>query len=105
MVRLILFQTFECPGVHHDGSHQCKLSRPSRGRLQSEFGLLQRGKTAGHVNGSKVVLAGSDQEGDSLTLHGTLDSTGSLMQATYILNGSASGRCETDDGTGNLSKR
>jgi hypothetical protein len=55
--------------------------------------------------GSKVTLAGSDQDGDSLTIHGTLDSTGSLMQATYILNGSASGNCETDDGTGNLGKR
>lgn len=55
--------------------------------------------------GSKVTLAGSDPEGDSLTIHGTLDSTGSLMQATYVLNGSASGRCETDDGTGNLGKR
>lgn len=55
--------------------------------------------------GSKVTLAGSDEEGDSLTIHGTLDSSGSLMQATYILNGSASGKCETDDGTGNLGKR
>ena len=57
------------------------------------------------ITGSNVVLAGSDPEGDSLTLHGTLDSTDTLIQATYILNGSASGRCETDDGTGNLSKR
>jgi hypothetical protein len=57
------------------------------------------------ASGSKVTLAGSDPEGDSLTVHGALDSTGSLMQATYILNGSASGRCETDNGTGNLGKR
>lgn len=56
-------------------------------------------------DGSKVVLAGSDQDGNSLTIHGTLDSSGALMQATYILNGSASGACETDDGTGNLGKR
>ena len=57
------------------------------------------------LNLPKVVLAGSDEEGDSLTVHGTLDSSGSIMQASYILNGSPSGRCETDDGTGNLSKR
>jgi hypothetical protein len=57
------------------------------------------------VRGSKVVLAGSDEEGDSITVRGTVDSTGALLEATYILNGSASGRCETDDGTGNLAKR
>jgi hypothetical protein len=57
------------------------------------------------VTGSKVVLAGSDEEGDSITVRGTVDSTGALLKATYILNGSASGRCETDDGTGNLAKR
>jgi len=57
------------------------------------------------ATGSNVVLAGSDEEGDNLTIHGTLDSTGSLMQGTYVLNGSASGRCETDNGTGNLAKR
>ena len=81
----------------------------SHGHLVGDSSLnsecLKGAKLQVAVNGSKVVLAGSDQEGDSLTLHGTLDSTGSLMQATYILNGSASGRCETDDGTGNLSKR
>jgi hypothetical protein len=57
------------------------------------------------VTGSKVVLAGSDEEGDSITVRGTVDSTGALLKASYILNGSASGRCETDDGTGNLAKR
>jgi len=57
------------------------------------------------VTGSKVVLAGSDEEGDSITVRGTLDSTGTLVKASYILNGSASGRCETDDGTGNLARR
>src|SRR6266852_1824913 len=31
--------------------------------------------------------------------------TGTLLKASYILNGSATGRCETDDGTGNLAKR
>ena len=80
----------------------------SRGHLVGDSSLnsdcLKGAKLQVTVNGSKVVLAGSDQEGDSLTLHGTLDSN-SLMQATYILNGSASGRCETDDGAGNLSKR
>jgi len=57
------------------------------------------------VTGSQVVLAGSDEEGDSMTVRGTVDKTGTLLKANYILNGSASGRCETDDGTGSLAKR
>jgi hypothetical protein len=57
------------------------------------------------VTGSKVVLAGSDEEGDSITVRGTVDSTGTLVKASYTLNGSASGRCESDDGTGNLARR
>ncbi len=57
------------------------------------------------VTGSTVVLAGSDPEGDNITVRGTVDSTGAMMKSTYILNGSASGMCETDDGTGTLPKR
>jgi hypothetical protein len=57
------------------------------------------------TNGSTVVFAGSDSEGDSLTLRGSLDSSGALLQTNYILNGSPSGRCETDQGTGSLVKR
>ena len=57
------------------------------------------------VTGSQVVFAGSDEEGDSMTVRGTVDKTGTLLKANYILNGSASGRCETDDGTGSLAKR
>jgi len=57
------------------------------------------------VTASKVVLAGSDREGDNITVHGTMDKSGTMLTVTYILNGSATGRCETDDGTGNLAKR
>jgi hypothetical protein len=57
------------------------------------------------VTGSKVVLAGSDEEGDNITVRGTLDNTSTLLESTYILNGSATGKCETDGGTGKLSKR
>jgi hypothetical protein len=57
------------------------------------------------VTGSNVVLAGSDENGDNITVRGTVDKTGALLKASYILNGSATGRCETDDGTGNLAKR
>jgi len=57
------------------------------------------------VTGSNVVLAGSDESGDNITVRGTVDKTGTLLKASYILNGSATGRCETDNGTGNLAKR
>ena len=57
------------------------------------------------VTGLEVVLAGSDEEGDNITVRGTVDNTGTLLKSTYILNGSATGRCETDDGTGTLAKR
>lgn len=57
------------------------------------------------VTGSTVVLAGSDAEGNNMTVQGTLDNTGTLLTSTYILNGSASGKCETDDGSATLGKR
>ena len=34
-----------------------------------------------------------------------VDATGTMLKANYILNGSASGRCEADGGTGSLAKR
>lgn len=57
------------------------------------------------VKGPQITLAGSDDDGDSITVRGTVDGAGTMLKANYILNGSASGRCETDDGTGNLAKR
>lgn len=56
------------------------------------------------VDGSNVSLAGSDQAGDTVTLHGTIDKTGTLLNLHYMINGSASGRCESDDGTGHMVK-
>lgn len=66
---------------------------------------LKNAKLQVTVSGSQVVLAGSDEEGDNITVRGTVDNTGTLLKSTYILNGSATGRCETDRGTGNLAKR
>ena len=57
------------------------------------------------VSGSTVVLAGRDKAGDNMTVRGLLDMTGTVLNSTYILNGSATGGCETDDGTGSLAKR
>jgi len=58
----------------------------------------------GTITGLSVALAGSDNAGDNITLKGTTNTAGTRMSLVYRLNASASGRCETDDGTGTLSK-
>jgi len=81
----------------------------SQGHLEGSSSLnsecLKGAKLHVTVTGSTVVLAGSDEAGDNITVRGTVDNTGTLLKANYILNGSASGRCETDDGAGSLSKQ
>jgi len=57
------------------------------------------------ITGSKIVLAGSDESGDNITVKGMLDKKGTSIQSSYIVDGSATGRCETDDGIGTLEKR
>ena len=57
------------------------------------------------VTGSEVAMSGSDELGDNVTLHGTIDKAGRLLKSTYIVDGSMTGRCETDTGTGVLTKR
>jgi hypothetical protein len=57
------------------------------------------------VDGSTVVLAGSDDNGNNVTVRGLLDDSGTVLTSTYILNGSATGGCETDDGTGTMMKK
>jgi hypothetical protein len=57
------------------------------------------------ASGSKIVLAGGDPEGNHITMEGDVDGTGTVLDLKYILNSSASARCESDDGSGNLVKR
>jgi hypothetical protein len=57
------------------------------------------------LKGSTVVLAGSDPEGNNITFRGALDSSGTILNLSYVLNSSASGRCESDNGSGTLGKR
>jgi hypothetical protein len=57
------------------------------------------------VTGSKIVLSGSDEQGDNITVRATVDKAGTLLKSNYILAGSATGRCETDDGMGTLAKQ
>jgi hypothetical protein len=57
------------------------------------------------VDGETVSMAGSDPDGNSLTLQGTVDKTGAILTTRYSINGSATGRCEVDTGTGTLVKQ
>lgn len=80
------------------------------GHIINQSGItscLARGGVDLHVivNDSDVVLAGTDQVGNTLTFHGTIDNTGKVLKFDYVTNGSASGKCESDDGTAHLQKQ
>ena len=85
------------------------VTRDSRGHFVGNSSLssncLKGAQLQVTINGSNVVFAGSSEEGDNITVRGKVDESGTLMKATYILNGSATGKCETDDGTADLAKR
>jgi hypothetical protein len=85
------------------------ISKDSAGRIVGNSTLasqcLKNAQLQVTVTGSTVVLAGRDKAGDNMTVRGSLDNTGTVLNSTYILNGSAAGGCETDDGTGSLAKR
>ncbi|HEX3353642.1 MAG TPA: hypothetical protein VHS34_12520 [Terriglobales bacterium] len=57
------------------------------------------------INGATVVFAGSDAESNNITFRGSLDSSRTLLNMHYVVNGSASARCESDEGEGSLVKR
>jgi hypothetical protein len=57
------------------------------------------------VNGSNAALAGTDEVGNTITFQGTIDKTGRVLTLNYVTNGSASGKCESDDGTAHLEKQ
>jgi hypothetical protein len=57
------------------------------------------------VNGSNAALAGTDEVGNTITFQGTIDKTGRVLTLNYVTNGSASGKCESDDGTARLGKQ
>lgn len=65
---------------------------------------IESANLKGAIVGLNVTLSGSDSIGDSITLHGTTNTSGTQMVLRYTLNAGASGRCETDNGTGTLIK-
>ena len=86
-----------------------KINKNSSGHLVGDANVvsdcLDSHRLEVTVNGSNVVLAGSDKKGDTITFEGTVDNTGTLLKLNYKINGSASARCEIDDGTGTMGKR
>ena len=85
------------------------VSRTGKGRLRGAVNLISRCLKEATLqltmDGQNVVFAGSDPDGDTVTLKGTLDSAGTALTLNYIVNGSASARCETDQGEGTLDKQ
>ena len=83
------------------------INRDSSGAITSTFhmtnGCLIDMSLSVAVSGTQITFAGSDEKGDSLTFRGTLSSSNRLS-LTYSLNGSASARCEADQGTAILTK-
>jgi len=86
-----------------------KINRNSSGHLVGDASLvsdcLDSHRLDVTVNGSNVLLAGSDATGDTVSFRGTVDATGTVLKLNYIINGSPSGRCEIDNGTGTMGKR
>jgi hypothetical protein len=86
-----------------------KINKNSKGHFVGDASLisdcLDSPRLTVTVNGSNVVLEGNDAKGDGVSFSGTLDSTGTVLELTYIINGSPSGRCEIDNGTGSMGKR
>jgi hypothetical protein len=56
------------------------------------------------IVGANIVLGGSDPEGDTITFRGTIDPTGKVLDLSFVINGSPSARCETDQGKGVMGK-
>ena len=71
----------------------------------TSYCLLKNADLQVITDGSRTVLAGTDPNGNTLTFDGTVDDTGTVLDLNYWANGSATGNCETDDGTAHLVKQ
>jgi len=75
------------------------------GKTSVSADCMKDGTVRATVNGANVVLAGGDEEGNHITFEGSFDQSGTVLNLKYVLNSSASARCESDDGTGTMVKR
>lgn len=92
--------SFAMTVVVHEDSHGQLI-----GSSTLNSGCLKDAQLQIKVTGSEIILAGSNEAGDDITVRGTIDKTGTTLKSSYILDGSATGRCETDAGTGTLTKQ
>jgi Domain of unknown function (DUF1929)/Bacterial Ig-like domain (group 2)/Glyoxal oxidase N-terminus/Abnormal spindle-like microcephaly-assoc'd, ASPM-SPD-2-Hydin len=85
-----------------------EVSEDAHGELSGSTTLtsscLKNAKLQARINGSEVVFVGSNEAGDNISVRATLEKSGTL-ESSYILDGSASGACETDSGMGTLTKQ
>lgn len=66
---------------------------------------MKAGKLIVTIVDNSIVLGGSDTEGNTITFRGTIDEAGTLLDLSFVLNGSPSARCETDQGKGSMEKQ
>jgi hypothetical protein len=85
-----------------------KINEDSGGHLVGDASLvsacLKSHRLYVRISGPNVELAGNDADGDIVAFSGTVDNTGTMLKLNYIINGSPSGSCEIDDGTGTMAK-
>lgn|SRR5690348_5749862 len=85
------------------------ITEDANGRLHGEANMahpcMKAGKLIVTIVNNSIVLGGSDADGDTITFNGTIDTAGTLMDLSFVLNGSPSARCETDQGKGSMEKQ
>jgi hypothetical protein len=92
--------SFTMTVVIHEDSHGQLIGSS---RLNSK--CLKDAQLQVKVTDSEIILAGSNAAGDNITVRSTVDKAGTALKSSYILDGSATGKCETDSGTGTLAKQ
>jgi hypothetical protein len=84
------------------------ITQDANGHLHGEANMahpcVKAGKLIVTIVNNSIVLGGSDTDGDTITFRGTIDAAGTLLDLSFVLNGSPSARCETDQGNGSMEK-
>jgi hypothetical protein len=85
------------------------ITQDANGHLHGEANMahpcMKGGKLIVTIVDNSIVLGGSDADGDTITFNGTIDTAGTLLDLSFVLNGSPSARCETDQGKGSMEKQ
>lgn len=85
------------------------ITQDANGQLHGNANMahpcMKAGKLIVTIVDNSIVLGGSDADGDTITFRGTIDTAGTLLDLSFVLNGSPSARCETDQGRGSMQKQ